>query len=154
MKDLVTLKQACALRALGFNKPVSHYFWEDAKITFKSNPCNWNNSPTNFLCISVPTVDEAIDWIRYKFNIVIYNAHEPFVDPRTNSYIMYTFKAKLCNTKLGWNGRQYIGRGRQSKNIYAAKRDAISLVIRYLNKNIQHHGIRRNRNHVGGICRL
>lgn len=83
----------------------------------------------------IATVDDAIDWLRKKHNIIIYNSIEPFVDPtEDNHHILYRFSVKYCNLRDGWNGRIYIGESKLTKNIYAAKRQAIWLAIRYLNK--------------------
>lgn len=83
---------------------------------------------------TIPTVDEAIDFLRKKFNVVIYNKAAPFVDPITNSYIRYAFKVKFCDTKNGWNFRENIGESKWSKNIYSAKRQAITIAIKYAAK--------------------
>lgn len=89
--------------------------------------------------VSVPnaglmaTVDDVIDWMRKKYNIVIYNAIEPFVDPFSHK-ILYRMSVKYCNVRDGWNGRIYIGESRLTNNIYAAKREAIAIAIRWIKK--------------------
>lgn len=79
------------------------------------------------------TVDDAIDWLRRKYNIVIYNTIEPFVDPVSNK-ILYRMSVKQCNLRDGWNGRIYIGESKLTSNIYAAKRQAVSIAIRWIKK--------------------
>lgn len=79
----------------------------------------------------IPSVDEAIDWLRKKFNVMIYHSAAPFVDPTTNSFVYYGFKVKFCNVGHGWNFRENIGESKWSKNIYAAKRMAITTAIKY-----------------------
>lgn len=79
-------------------------------------------------------VDDAIDWLRKKFNVVIYNSIEPFVDPVSNK-ILYRMSVKQCNLRDGWNGRIYIGESTLTKNIYSAKRQAIWLAIRWIKKH-------------------
>lgn len=86
------------------------------------------------LLFAVPTVDEAIDWIRRVFHIVIYNKAAPFVDPKTNSFISYGFSVKYCAIKKGWNFRESLGETRWTRNIYAAKRDAINIAIQHATK--------------------
>lgn len=76
-------------------------------------------------------VDDVIDWLRRKHKIVIYDKIEPFVDPKTH-VILYRMGVKKCNLRDGWNGRIYIGESRLTKNIYAAKREAIWLAIRWI----------------------
>ena len=82
-------------------------------------------------------VDDVIDWLRRVHKIVIYDKIEPFVDPKTRT-ILYRMAVKKCNLRDGWNGRIYIGESKLTKNIYAAKREAIWLAIRWIKK--QNHG--------------
>lgn len=85
--------------------------------------------------ISQPSVDQAIDWLRRKFNIIIYNAIEPFVDPTVKKpRILYRYSVKWCNLRDGWNGRKYIGESKLIENPYVAKRQAIMIAIRYIKK--------------------
>ncbi len=81
----------------------------------------------------IATVDDAIDWLRRKYNIVIYNTIEPFVDPVSNK-ILYRMSVKQCNLRDGWNGRIYIGESKLTSNIYTAKRQAVSIAIRWIKK--------------------
>ena len=84
------------------------------------------------------SLDGVIDWLRRKHNIVIYNSIEPFVDPVSdNHHILYRFSVKYCNLRDGWNGREYIGESKLTKNIYTAKKQAITLAIKWL-KQRQH----------------
>lgn len=107
---LVTIKQAVELRSLGFDDWASH----------------------RDLYLSVPTVDEAIDWIRRKFNVVIYNSTEPVV---RNKKIRYGYAVKYCNKHWGWNQRVYISRGEWSFDHYAAKRMAITKALKWIKKS-------------------
>lgn len=84
--------------------------------------------------IPVPTVDEAIDWLRKKYNIVICNKTDPYVCPKTGK-IQFGYRIKKCYPKAGWNMRQYIGVSIWSANIYAAKRDAIRKALTWLKKD-------------------
>lgn len=79
------------------------------------------------------SVDSVIDWLRKKYKVVIYNSMEPFVDP-TSKKILYRYSVKYCNLRDGWNGREYIGKSKLTSNIYAAKRQAIWLAIRWIKK--------------------
>lgn len=112
-ESLISKTQALAIKKLGFNE-LTLYLRGD---------------------MSVPTVDEVIDWLRRKHNIIIYNKIEPFVDPadQTHKTILFRFGIKRCDINhLGWNGRLYIGETRFSKNIYSLKREAISIAIKYI----------------------
>lgn len=83
--------------------------------------------------VRIATIDDAIDWLRRKFNVIIYNSVEPFVDPRSNK-IVYRMSVKYCNVRDGWNGRIYIGESKITSNIYAAKRESISIALRWIKK--------------------
>ena len=93
------------------------------------------------------SVDETIDFLRKKFHIIIYNKAAPFVDPVTNSFIYYGFKVKFCNVGRGWNFRENLGESKWSRNIYAAKRMAITIAIKHAFK------IKNRRAKVINLCR-
>lgn len=135
MNNCVTLFQARQLRQLGFNEYVSSHYWlikHNPLCLAMSTPSNWNDSKC---FVSAPTVDEAIDWLRRKFNVHIYTAIEPFVDPTDKKApVLYRYTVKYCNRRDGWNGRIYIGQTRLAKNVYSLKRQAITLAISWLNK--------------------
>mgnify|MGYP006916054875 CR=1 FL=1 len=117
MSKVVTVKQALALKYLGFNEPCIGYH--------------------------LPTVDEAIDWLRRKFHVIVYDATEPFVDP-IKKHILYAYRVKYCNVRWGWNQREQIGCSKRSKDSYAAKRTAIWIAIRYIIKTKKNAERRRN----------
>lgn len=132
-QNLVTKTQALALKELGFKESTPCYFWTDEN-TGIFNGCPENSNSIK-CCVSVPTVDETIDWLRRKYNIGIYHKIEPFVDPidQTHKTILFRFGVKRCDTtNLGWNGRLYIGETRLAKNIYSLKRDAINIALKYI----------------------
>jgi hypothetical protein len=131
-ESLISKTQALAIKELGFNEPTSHYVLVLGKVIHSWNPDNYNNSGR---FASVPTVDEAVDWLRRKYNIVIYNKIEPFVDPTdlTHKTILFRYGIKRCDTtNLGWNGRLYIGETRLDKNVYSLKREAITIALKYI----------------------
>ena len=113
IKDsLITKTQALALKELGFNE-----------ITLYARGY-----------LSVPTVDEVIDWLRRKYNIVVYNKIEPFVDPidDTHKTILFKYGVKRCDINhLGWNGRIDLGTTRLAKNVYSLKRETIKIAMTY-----------------------
>lgn len=134
IKDsLVTKTQALALRELGFAEPTPGYFWTDENtVIMNSIPDNSNRIKD---CVSVPTIDEVIDWLRRKYNIVVYNKIEPFVDPtdETHKTILFKYGIKRCDINhLGWNGRIDLGVTRLSKNVYSLKREAITIALKYI----------------------
>ena len=131
--NLITKKQAQALRELGFKEPVSGYVWEDETIGILFGYPEDSNHV--HACLSVPTTDEVIDWLRRKYNIVIYNKIEPFVDPTDDSHktILFKFGVKRCDINhLGWNGRIDLGTTRLTKNVYSLKREAIDIALKYI----------------------
>lgn len=120
IKDsLITKTQALALKELGF-KEITLYYYYSVSLRKK---------------VSVPTTDEAIDWLRRKYNLIIYNKIEPFVDPTDDSHktILFKYGVKLCDTQhLGWNGRVDIGTTRLASNVYSLKREAINIAIKHI----------------------
>ena len=82
-------------------------------------------------CWWFTTVDETVDIIREKYNVVIYHKATPFVD--SSGKIIYNFAAKCCNPKFGWNGRTYINTpSKWDSNIYEAKRRAIRAAAQWI----------------------
>lgn len=136
--NLVTIKQAKELRDLGFVGPTMRHAYSFDKEHYKMQNQHVRILTTNnkrhkaLLCI--PTVDEAIDFIRKKYSIVIYNRIAPFVDEKTHK-IHYSYAVKYCNELWGWNHRKFIGSSRTSVNIYAMKRSAITIAIRHIKKD-------------------
>lgn len=143
---LVTIKQAVALRDIGYKEPVVRYAYDfEADNNFKLQKDmryikSWNKIK---LVLPVPTVDEVIDWLRRKHNIMIYNHIEPYTDPADNR-ITYGYRVKKCNVKWGWNHRKYLSNGILSKDCYAAKRKAIWIAIRFIKKQKEDATKRRN----------
>ena len=133
VKDsLVTKTQAQALKELGFKEPTSCYYLDSVDGLLAGFIKIRNNDKNH---ISVPTIDEAIDWLRRKYNIVIYNKIEPFVDPTddTHKKILFKYGVKRCDVNhLGWNGRMDLGSSRLNTNVYSLKREAINLAIKHI----------------------
>lgn len=137
MNKYVTAKQAEKLKLLGFDDSViRHYYTSNycaVSVRAHGEPKNWNKL-TGF--VSVPTVDEAIDWLRRKYNIHIYTCIEPFVDPNdSKGSVLYRYGVKWCDRRNGWNGRLVIGKTNLSKNPYSLKRQAITFALRWIAKN-------------------
>ena len=134
MNKYVTRVQAKKLKAIGFNEPTSNYY-RSGKIMNGRDRMNWNLF-ISLLRVSAPTVDEAIDWLRRKYNIHIYTCIEPFVDPNDpKGSVLYRYGAKWCDRRNGWNGRLVIGKTNLSKNPYSLKRQAITFALRWITKN-------------------
>jgi hypothetical protein len=139
-KNLCSITICKELEKLGFNgRTLYYYSYYRAEVRKDPNlqPRDWNHYfRPRFNWISVPTVDEAIDWIRRKYDVIIYNHIPPFVDPKDKqNRIVYIYDVKFCNRRDGWNGRVTISTGRMSYNIYAVKRMAIMDAIRWIKKN-------------------
>lgn len=86
-------------------------------------------------CSRWMTVDEIIDKLRKKCNIVIYHKAEPFVQPTGNKHkVTYCFAVKKCypGKSNGWNKREYIGESKWCENVYEAKRQAIKIALKYV----------------------
>ena len=135
-KNLVSRSIARSLKELGFRDEVAS--WTKEKFIGTGIPENSNTKWHAALgYISMPTVDEAIDWLRRKYNVVIYEYMEPFVDPRIDNpnRILYKYSVKWCNLRDGWNGRVYIGESNLLSNVYTVKRQAIAIAIKWIKKN-------------------
>lgn len=136
-QNLVTKTQALVLKELGYKELTAYYHYD-------FHPSDWKSSiscrevKTNNNCsfgYSVPTVDEAIDWLRRKHNVVIYNKIEPFVDPAddTHKKVLFKYGVKRCDVNhLGWDSHTDLGTTRLSTNVYSLKREAISIAIKYI----------------------
>ncbi|MER2007640.1 MAG: hypothetical protein ABS939_09325 [Psychrobacillus sp.] len=133
--NLITLKQAQELKALGFHDEVSHYVIPTIpNIPIRERVPYDHNSLRSWL--SIPTCDEVIDWLRRKYDVCIYTSIPPFVDPTDDTHpILYRYAVKFCNKRDGWNGRVRVGETNLSKNVYAIKRQAIWLAIRWIKAN-------------------
>lgn len=74
-RRLVTRKQAEKLKELGFKEKVCHYQMSDLSVGV-SYPRDWNNEAVpygldnivNYPYLSIPTVDEAIEWLINKLD--------------------------------------------------------------------------------------
>lgn len=131
-KDLCSITIAKELKALGCNREIRYcYTPETGHLT------RWSSFTLPLCYIPAPTVDQAIDWIREKYDVIVFNHVAPYVDPRDKkNRIAYIYNVKYCNRKNGWNGRVHISYGKcASYNIYAAKRMAIMEAIRWIKKN-------------------
>lgn len=135
-KERVTIHQAKLLKQLGFDEKCSAYAWRwednDVERVYEiPTLCNANSLMSFRKQYSMPTVDQAIDWLRKKYNIIIYHSHVPYVCPKIHK-IVYTFASKVCNPEWGWNHRILLKRGIQSADIYAAKRSAITIALNWI----------------------
>lgn len=149
MNKLVTIKQAKTLKSIGFKELCANYAWffyDEPKLCYGSALANWNHHEN---AISVPDVDQVIDWLRRKYNIHVYNHAAPFVDPTHDNKVCYTLDVKKCNPHWGWNQREPLGKAK-SHNIYACKRMCITIALRWIlsqkseksknNKKLSKHG--------------
>ena len=121
IKDSLTLLQYKALISVG------------CKISGNGNVIREDLPNGGSKYYFIPTADEAIDWLRRKHNIIIYDAVEPVISINTTK-VHYRLKVKWCNKHLGYNGRMYIGSTRYASNLYALKREAVMIAVRYLKK--------------------
>ena len=150
VKDsLVTRKQAQILKELGFKEPTAYYYFPSGWK--KPVNCDYprRNDKFAYGC-SMPTVDEVIDWLRRKYNIIIYDRISPFVDPtdHTHKTILFRYGVKRCDTVvLGWNGRVDLGSTDMSTNVYTLKRAAINIALKYIKhqKNVETRSTRNSK---------
>lgn len=115
-KDDITQKQLRDLQKLGFT------YRNERRVVFYDETYH----------LWPPNVDDAIDFLRKKYSIMIYNSAAPYVDPcNMPKRVKYGFRVKFCNLNHGWNFREYIGEPQWSYNIYAAKRMCLTIAIKY-----------------------
>ena len=150
----VTKLQAKKLKQLGYNRDVTAYYLENKarllnKMLFETHVSeDWNHNKNGsqyrketdplYPFISAPTLDEVIEWLREKHNIIITIELIQLIK-NTNNYdycIYFPNKPIDCGNE-----------DRYSK-IEHAKREAISKAIKYLLKNAKvslHSRVRRKR---------
>jgi hypothetical protein len=143
MSKLVSIKQAEILKELGFTEITQRYAYKSIngnKFKLAENiGRNYRYNKPRFsgflqLYLLVPTVDQAIDWIRRKFDVIIYNSAEPFVTPLSKD-IVYAYGVKYCSKRDGWNGRIIIERsGDWCKDPNTAKRRALTKALNFIKK--------------------
>jgi len=137
-KNLCSISISKELKKLKFREKTLYFY---SKSCVKKNPNlyirDWNHYIEYLNWTSIPTVDEAIDWLRKKYNIVIYDHVPPFVDPKDDKHrIIYSYDVKFCNRRDGWNGKIFISCAKCcSYNIYTAKRMAIMKAISWIKEN-------------------
>lgn len=155
MSKLVSIKQAEILKELGFIEPTerfAHRVHDDEKFKLmpeKAGLYTYNGPRYRGLkkyFVLIPNVDQAIDWIRRKFDVVIYNSAEPFVKPLTKD-IVYAYGVKYCNRRDGWNGRIIIDRGGEwCKDPNTAKRRALTKALNFIKKEKDAKRRRKSKN--------
>ena len=155
MSKLVSIKQAEILKELGFKELVRRFAYKevnekkfklmpDQEELYEYSGPRYSRITNRYLLI--PTVDQAIDWIRCKFDVVIYNSAEPFVKPLTKD-IVYAYGVKYCNRRDGWNGRIIIDRGGDwCKDPNAAKRRALTKALNFIKKEKDAKRRRKSKN--------
>ena len=150
----VTKLQAKRLKQLGYNRDVTAYYLENKarllnKMLFETHVSeDWNHNKNGsqyrketdplYPFISAPTLDEVIEWLREKHNIIItIELIQLFNNPNNYDYCLYFPNKPIdCGNK-----------DRYSK-IEHAKREAISKAIKYILKNDKvslHSRVRRKR---------
>lgn len=150
----VTKLQAKKLKQLGYNRDVTAYYLENKarllnKMLFETHVSeDWNHNKNGsqyrketdplYPFISAPTLDEVIEWLREKHNVIITIELIRLIKT-TNNYdycLYFPNKPMDCGNE-----------DRYSK-IEHAKREAISKAIKYILKNDKvslHSRVRRKR---------
>lgn len=136
-RRLVTRKQAEKLKELGFKEKVCHYQMSDLSIGI-SYPRDWNNEAVpygldnivNYPYLSIPTVDEAIEWLINKLdkeNFIAYTIVK-------KQHLVYkNIKMYFCIIKISSEFNSVYTKKRNS--IYSTKKDLINTLIRALKTN-------------------
>lgn len=133
-KRLVTRKQAEKLKELGFKEKVCHYQMSDLSVGV-SYPRDWNNEAVpygldnivNYPYLSIPTVDEAIEWLinkldkRQEFFYYDVTKDTGFLSEKITYY---------CTIDILDNLERTFTKKRNS--IYSAKKDLINKLIKMI----------------------
>lgn len=133
-KRLVTRKQAEKLKELGFKEKVCHYQMSDLSVGV-SYPRDWNNEAVpygldnivNYPYLSIPTVDEAIEWLinkldkRQEFFYYDVTKDTGFLSEKITYY---------CTIDVLDNLERTFTKKRNS--IYSAKKDLINKLIKMI----------------------
>lgn len=133
-KRLVTRKQAEKLKELGFKEKVCHYQMSDLSVGV-SYPRDWNNEAVpygldnivNYPYLSIPTVDEAIEWLinkldkRQEFFYYDVTKDTEFLSEKITYY---------CTIDVLDNLERTFTKKRNS--IYSAKKDLINKLIKMI----------------------
>lgn len=149
----VTKLQAKRLKQLEYNRDVTAYYLENKarllnKMLFETHVSeDWNHNKNGsqyrketdplYPFISAPTLDEVIEWLREKHNIIITIELIQLITNNNYDYCVYfPNKPMDCGNKDKYS------------KIEHAKREAISKAIKYLLKNDKislHSRVRRKR---------
>lgn len=133
-RRLVTRKQAEKLKELGFREKVCHYQMSDLSVGV-SYPRDWNNEAVpygldnivNYPYLSIPTVDEAIEWLinkldkRQEFFYYDVTKDTEFLSEKITYY---------CTIDVLDNLERTFTKKRNS--IYSAKKDLINRLIKMI----------------------
>lgn len=159
----VTKLQAKRLKQLGYNRDVTAYYLENKakllnKMLFETHVSeDWNHNKNGsqyrketdplYPFISAPTLDEVIEWLREKHNIII--NIELIQLPKITQSILQLITNNNYDYWLYFPNKSidYGNKDRYSK-IEHAKRESISKAIKYLLKNDKvslHSRVRRKR---------
>ena len=142
----VTKLQAKKLKQLGYNRDVTAYYLENKarllnKMLFETHVSeDWNHNKNGsqyrketdplYPFISAPTLDEVIEWLREKHNIIItIELMRLIINNNDNFMYTYDYCLYFPNKPMDCGNKD-----RYSK-IEHAKREAISKAIKYLLKN-------------------
>lgn len=161
----VTKLQAKRLKQLGYNRDVTAYYLEDKarllnKMLFETHISeDWNHNENGsqyrteidplYPFISVPTLDEVIEWLREKHNIIItIELIQLFKNTNNYDYCLYFPNMPTISKATKYLLEMDCGNKDRYSKIEHAKREAISKAIKYLLKNDKvslHSRVRRKR---------
>lgn len=171
----VTKLQAKKLKQLGYNRDVTAYYLENKarllnKMLFETHVSeDWNHNKNGsqyrketdplYPFISAPTLDEVIEWLREKHNIIITIELIQLIKNNNYDYCLYfpnksiDYCSYFPNKSINYcsyflNKSIDCGNKDRYSKIEHAKREAISKAIKYILKNDKvnlHSRVRRKR---------
>lgn len=98
-EQFVTYEIAKRMKELGFNEPCFTVFVSSRVITFLPSSMNYckNNNELPIHTVSAPLWQQAIDWLREKYNVEIW------VEPA-----MLSYRYKILASDNKWEGHKEI----------------------------------------------
>ena len=135
IKNFVTYEQALALKKLGFDMTVNHYYDNNKILKESINNTEYSNTAyynfNNFdKLVSAPTLAEASNWLEKKYGLVISPCPEAdFVyDEETHKCIKYEYTGWIC-TILIITLNNALTNGPDINGTYSSSEEALSAGI-------------------------
>ena len=127
-EDYVSFETAKLLKEKGFNVPIYTFYNPKKSYMVKIDPCKIDRNAGT--CVSAPTLQMAMKWLREVHNIVII----PYFDKLQSSDLPYSFAVYIVDEYA--RTREIIACFDIDENLYWSKQEqAVEAAIKYWLKN-------------------